>query len=67
MIKGGVYKKRKVDRERGEHTSIKRHKKKKNKTKQNKTTQNKTRRTLRVKRVNSNHSYVNVVSSGQFV
>ena len=59
MIKGGVYKKRKVDRERGEHTSIKRH----TKTKK----QNKTRRTLRVKRVNSNNSYVNVVSSGQFV
>ena len=59
MIKGGVYKKRKVDRERGEHTSIKRH----TKTKK----QNKTRRALRVKRVNSNNSYVNVVSSGQFV
>ena len=41
MIKGGVYKKRKVDRERGEHTSIKRHKKKKKK--QNKTKQHKTK------------------------
>ena len=39
MIKGGVYKKMKVDRERGEHTSIKRHKKKK--TNQNNTKQNK--------------------------
>ena len=56
MIKGGVYKKRKVDRERGEHISIKRQKKKKRR-----------RRTLRNKRVTSNNSYVNVVSPGQIV
>ena len=49
MMKGGVYKKRKVDRERG-WTRVSREKKE-------------TRRTLRKKRVNSNNSYVTVASS----
>ena len=53
MVKGGVYKKRKVHRERG-RTQVLRGKEE-------------TGRTLRDKRVNSNNSYVSVVSSGQFV
>ena len=53
MVKGGVYKKRKVHRERG-RTQVLRGKEE-------------TGRTLRDKRVNSNNSYVSVVSLGQFV
>lgn len=50
MIKGEVYKKRKVDRERGSRHKYQEKKKE-------------TRRTLRKNRVNSNNSYVIVASS----
>ena len=51
MREGGVYKKRRVYREKGETEILPRY-------------GEETRKTLREKRVNSNISYVNVASSG---